>query len=49
MSAGALLVVIALVLAVISLLPQIDTRLLAVSVILVCIALLIGPHALHLR
>lgn len=40
MNLGAVLVLIALVLAVVSLFPTVDSRLLAVSVILVCVGLL---------
>lgn len=47
MDVGTLLIIIALVLAVVSLLPQIDSRLLALAVILVCIALLVGHTALE--
>ena len=49
MTVGALLVVIALVFAVLALFPTVDSRVLALSVILVCIALLVGHTQLDLR
>lgn len=48
MTAGALLAVIALVLFIVALLPQVDIRLVAVAGILLSIAVLVGGTRLHL-
>lgn len=49
MTAGALLVVIALVLCIVALVPTVDIRVVALAGILICIALLVGHTQLDLR